>query len=500
MIKTSTSFVTDQKRLQGIYDNAERILLSSVKAFGDRRILTDSPDGDTATLNSEIIGASVLSHYDTEAAIDTLKAFLATQREDGRMADSICCRGGDISCRYDKLTGLCFAEEALSLYYLTRKKDDTYLEALLRSLERFDAYLWSHHDLNFNNCLEIFNESETEEGQGAGRYAPVQAEHYGEIRDVSPFPVESADLMSFDVSLRRVIAQIYLLYGDREAVSAWLKKTNAVTVNLRSILWSKEDGACFDRDYRGTVMDALSINNLFMMYYGAFDRDMAKTFVEKHLWNAEGFATPFPLPTLALGDSRFVNDEGCNFNGQPRAMTYCRAISALEKYGYNSYLTSLGKTFLRAVGDGGFAEQFDPFTGKGSLLEGKEHTPAATAALALICNFFGVRQHMGRLYWGALGHGDGYTSEYCFTWGGDTFRLLAERDTSSGFVGEEPLFTVTNGMRVITDLYGEVVCAVNITDQPLDGVLVCGGRTYSFSLPADGVFDPRENRTTKVSL
>ena len=116
------------------------------------------------------------------------------------------------------------------------------------------------------------------------------------------------------------------------------------------------------------------------------------------------------------------------------------------------------------------------------------------------CSNSAITCAMGRLYWGALGHADGYTSEYCFTWGGDTFRLVAERDTSSGFLGEEPLFTVTNGMRVITDLYGEVVCAVNITDHPVDGVLVCGGRTYSFSLPADGVFDPRENKAQRVSL
>lgn len=501
MIKTSTSFVTDHKYLQAIYDNAERILLSSVKSFGDRAVAVRRPNAAEMTLNSEVLSAATLAAYAPETAINTVKAFLATQREDGRFADSICCRGEGIFPRYNVLTGFCFAEEALSLYYLTRKKDAEYLDALLTALERFDSYLWQYHDLNFNNCLEVFGAEETEEGVGTNRYSAIRVEHYGEMRDVSPFPIESSDLMACDVAIRRTISRIYSLREDGENAGLWQKKADAVQANLKQMLWVESKGACFDRDYRGSGMDALTVNNLFMMYYGAFDADMAKTFLDRHLRDPQGFFTAFPLPTVAVRDRCFVNSGLPNFNGQSRGMSYRRAIGALERYGFYSYLTDIGEKFLRAVSDGCFAEQFDPFTGEGVCKgDADEYTPTASAALTLLSGFFGIRQQMDRLHWGALGHREGYTSEYSFTWGGDTFRMVAERDISSGFVGDRPLFTVTNGMRVITDLYGNVVRVVNITDQPIDGVLVCKERTYSFSLQSDEAFDLQEPTEAQAEM
>ena len=115
MIKTATSFITDNKYLQAIYDSAERVLLSSVKAFGDRRVLTTSPDAEIITLNSEVLGAATLAAYDTEAAMNTVKAFLATQRADGRFADGIRSHDGALSAEYDALPGSCFAEAAPGL-------------------------------------------------------------------------------------------------------------------------------------------------------------------------------------------------------------------------------------------------------------------------------------------------------------------------------------------------------------------------------------------------
>lgn len=496
MIKTSTTFVTDNKHMQALYDGAERVLLSSVKAFGDRRVLTAGPRADRMTLNSEVAGAATLSAYDLEAALNTAMAFFATQREDGRLADSVFYRDGVASARYEALTGFCFAEEALSLYYLTRSKDRDYLEALLSSLIRFDTYLWEHHDLNFNRCLEIFSESEAEEGEGIGRFMPIRVEHYGEVRDVSPFPVETGDLMACDVNVRRMIARIYTLMGDDERAKEWNLKTLDVQTQIKNALWVSSRGACFDRDYRGSIMDVLSINNLFMMYYGAFDREMVEAFLA-HLTSPEGFATAMPLPSVAFGDRHFVNDDRPNFNGQPRGMTYRRAIGALEKYGYFSLLTEIGTKFLSAVGKHcAFTEQFNPFTGEAVRRNvDSEYMPTASATLELLSRFFGVRQELDRLHWGALGHADGHTSEYAFTWGGDTFRLLSETDTSSGYIGERHLFTVSNGMRVITDLCGDSPRVINVTDHPIDGVLVYRTRTYSFTLAPDQVFDINTYRT-----
>lgn len=487
MISTETTFTTGSKALQKIYDGARDVLLSSVKPFGTRRVLTEGVDSQTTTLHSEVMGAATLSRYDLEAAFDTVKAFLATAREDGRLADSITCRGGAILPRYSALTGLCFAEEALGLYYLTRKKDHEYLALLLHVLKGFDDYLWAHHDLNFNNCLEVFREAETEEGEGSTRFMPIRVNHHGEEREVSPFPVESFDLMACDVGIRHVIARIYSLKGDLENAKEWTMKAVRVKTQMENSLWGESENAYFDRDYRGNVLDALSIGNLFAMYYGAFDKEKADGFVARYMHARDGFGTSMPLPTLARGDRHFMNETHTGFNGQPRGTTYCRAIGAFEKYGHFSLLTHIGDKLLSNIEENGvYAEQFDPFTGAPAGREG--YQPTAVATLETITRFFGVRPQLDRMLWGALGHGEEYSSDYRFTWGSDTFRLWCESQTSSGYINDRRLFTVSNGVRVVTDIYGDEPQVINVTDQPIDCVFVYRDRTFSFTLEPDGVW------------
>ena len=481
MVRTETTFTTGNKALQKLYDGAKEILFASVKPFGTRRILTSGADSHTATLHTEVMGAATLSRYDLEAALDTARAFLMTAQEDGRLADSFTLTEKGISPRYRALTGLCFAEEALGLYYLTRKKDNEYLEELLSALLKFDAYLWDRHDLDCNHCLEVFSEEETEEGRGSLRFSPIRVDRHGEPRDVSPFPVESADLMASDVSIRHTIALIYSMMGDQQSAQKWTFKAYDVQTQLRAAFWDGNESACYDRDYLGNTMKTLTVNNLLMMYYGAFEKSMADRFVSRYLYARDGFGTAMPLPTLARGDRYFTNEKGSNFNGQPRGETYLRAIGALEKYAQYSLLTQIGGKLLSNIEENGvYAEQFDPFTGEPSGDESCLATAAAT--LEIIARFFGVRPHLDRMLWGALGWGDEYASEYCFTWGSDVFRLSCESQTSTGYMNGQRLFTVSNGVRVVTDIYGNEPKVINVSDEPLDCVFVYRDRTFSFHL------------------
>lgn len=484
MVRTETTFTTSSKSLQKMYDGARDVLLTSLKPFGTRRVLTTDTNAMSTTLHSEVMGAATLSRYDLAAAFDTVKAFLATVREDGRLPSAIFCRDGVISPRYDALTGLSFAEEALGLYYLTRKKDHEYLELLLSCLLGFDAYLWARHDLNFNNCLEIFSEKETEEGAGSSRYAAFSVEHHGEPREVSPFPVESFELMACDVSVRHTIAHIYSLKGDIEKAKAWAMKAVDVKAHMKEHLWSAEDSAYFDRDYRGEWLDTLSIGNLFAMYHGAADQEMADGFVERYLHARDSFGTSMPLPTISRGDRHFNNDDEKGFDGQPRGTTYCRAIGAFEKYGQLALLTRLGEKLLSSIhANGAFSERFEPFTGEPRGKEG--YVPTAVATLELITRFFGIRPQLDRMLWGAIGYGADYFSDYRFTWGSDTFRLSCESVTSTGYINGQRLFTVSNGVRVVTDIYGDEPQVINVTDETIDCVLVYRDRTFSFTIESN---------------
>ena len=99
-----------------------------------------------------------------------------------------------------------------------------------------------------------------------------------------------------------------------------------------------------------------------------------------------------------------------------------------------------------------------------------------------MARFFGVRPELDRMVWGALGHENGDTSTYRFTWGSEEYCVVCESETTTGFMGNRRLFTVTNGMRVVTDFYGDDPWVANVTDEEIDGVFVYRDRTYSFTL------------------
>ena len=477
MVRTETTFTTNDKRLQALYDGALDVLLSSVRSFGDRNVLTEGTHSDTLSLSSSILGAATLARYDLEAAQDTVKAFLATVSKDGQLADSIRRQNGQIHLSYEKLTDFCFTEEAIGLYYLLRKKDAAYLESMLRVLLDFDAYLWEQHDLNFDGCLELFHPSDAED-EDSYRFSAVTAISPTEKHNSFPFPVESADLMACDVSIRRAIAQIYSLKNDTENAKNWTLKAINVQTQLKKLHWDEGASACFDRNARGNMIKVLGINNLYMMYHGGFDPEMAGAFCRRHLERSDGFFTDLPLPTVSVSDHSFGNRQG---DRKTSGLAYRRAMDALAKYEQFPLLRQIGEKLLSAVNQTlSFSEHYDVFTGEPSGKEGS--MPTASAVLEAIAYFYGIRPHLDRLLWGAAGHREPFSSEHCFHWGSDEYKLCCENQTAAGYLNGEPLFTVSSGVQVITDLYGNDPKIANMMNETIDCIFVYRNRTFSFTL------------------
>ena len=483
MIKISNSFKTDDKKLAALYEGARSSLLGAVKQFGDYSVALSSSGSDKVTLTSEIMSAETLGRYDVESAMDCVNAFAATQREDGRLASSILRKKDEIFCDYSGLAGLCFAEESLSLFYMTKKKELIYLDRLYSMLERFDDYLRITHDVNGNGFAELLDESETQEGGFAPRYTPTEIFAGGKEKEVSPFPAELISVSSFCYRLKRTLARISFMIGDGKH-DTYAEEADCIRRDIKEYFWNAEKGACYDRDFKGRAMESLTVDNLVAMYYGAFDKDMADTFVKKHLLNENEFFTKLPLPLLSVSDKAFVNDPHVRYGGQVMGITYRQAVKAFEKYGFYSEFTRVAKRFLDSVSNAmAYTEQYDPFTGAASNEKiCADYTPTASAVLEIIARFYGVSVVFDNVIWGALGHEGENLSEFEYKWGSDTYRLSAEKDTSTGFLNGKLLFTVTNGVRVVTDWFGNDPLVINVTDETLDAVFVYRDKTFSFTI------------------
>lgn len=480
MIKISDSFKTDDKKLDALYRGARSVLLDAVKPFGDYKLAVRSSEDERVNAASEIMCAETLARYDIETAIECVKAFIMTAREDGRIAGEIVKKQEDIFCDFSRLAGFCIAEEALSIFYMAKKKELTYLDRLYDALKRFDAYIWSTHDCNGNGLVELFSEKELADGVNPARYAPIVSSDNGRISEISPFPVETALMASFVYRLKATLAQIAGLLENGEA-EKYTEEADALFASVKKNFWISEAGVCYDRDYRGSMIPYVGIENLDMMYYGAFDSEMAEEFVKRHVMNPDEFFTRLPLPDIPA-----------DLGGTVRGVTYRKMIRALERYGFYNELAQLSKLVLDGLSEqNAFTEYYDPGTCEPIKKQiCADCSPTAAAVIELVARSFGVSVDFEDVIWGAKGHKGENTSEYSFRWGGDTYSVYSESETTSGFINGKLLFTVTNGVRVATDWFGDLPRVTNITAETLDCVFVYRDHTYSFTLEPNQFWKP----------
>jgi hypothetical protein len=303
-------------------------------------------------------------------------------------------------------------------------------------------------------------------------------------------PIASMDLMAYSYDARATLAKISAELGDGRGPE-WLARAEEVRRRLVENLWVAERGACFDRDRDGRRIPELTHNNLRCMWHGIFTREMADTFVDRHLLDPGAFWTPVPLVSIAAGEPLFRNAPGNNWSGQPQGLTYQRAIGALENYGRFAEVTRLGRKLLPVLirNDCRFTQQLDPFSGAPSGQKPDGYGPMALAALEFLSRMSGIHLDVagGRVWWSAADPGGpDFTSTQ--RWGGHSFRLECRDGSLRGFVGESPAFACSAGVRVVTDLAGKPLELVGIAPEIQDVKLAAG------TLEVDRTIRPNEVR------
>ena len=475
--ETKVSFSCENEELRRVYDAAEEKCRLNLKRFGGDLVLVEGGGYEKIWLETQPMGGEMYALRNLEAAKNNILLFMRHQRADGRLPGSIQCSGGVVEPQFNKYQGFCFPFHALNLYYLLNEDRD-YLLQLRGSLRRFDACLWRTRDSNGDGLLESFCVYDTGEDL-ALRYGDAPCwwtedappEGYGVV------PMASMDVMSWSYAARDTLAKISAILGDGQA-EEWKRKASAAADALRRGLWDEARGACYDRDKNGKTVDILCHNTLRCMYWGSLSRAMADRFVREHLLNPREFWTPFPLSSVSVSDPAFRNAPENNWSGQPEGLTYQRAILALENYGYHSLVTRLGEKLIRAVSEGGlrFTQQFDPFTGRPSLVHAVTHQPVSPGSdepiqdaygptmlsvLEYIAHHFGIHPHLGRV-WFSLGSGESYAYDAVFY----DRRYSVRSDGAKAEIAADgkPLGVFPCGQRIITDPSGRILSAVPIED------------------------------------
>ena len=227
-----------------------------------------------------------------------------------------------------------------------------------------------------------------------------------------------------------------------------------------SYLWDDARGAMFDRDKNHNQMPTLIHNTLRCMYWHSLPDALAERFVKEHLLNPQEFWTKMPLPSVAANDPLFRNVTTNNWSGQAEALTYQRAIRALENYGMYELIPQLGQKLMQAIGPQcRFVQQYDPFTGEPSVIcepgqpPQDAYGPAMLSVLEYTARMYGVSLVRDTVVWGTCPLECRYTQAL----NGRSWEIVNSGHEAEAFVDGRKVFTAGPGLRITTDLDGNIL-------------------------------------------
>jgi hypothetical protein len=486
-LETSNDF------LKRLFDMAEEKATKNIRPFGDCNVLVEgSMLYPNVWIETQPMGGEMYAKRNLEVALNNQTIFMDNQREDGRFPGMIAYENDQIIPSYGWMQGYCFPVPAYKMYFLA-KLDDAYLKKLYYCLEKYDEYLWKYRDSDGDGCLETWCIWDTGEDEST-RFPSATNFWAGEIPPAGNIgvPYESMDIMAYSYCGRYVLSLISdLLNNDKKEY--WSEKAKAVRDKIHDYLWIDERHACFDRDKKNQFMDILVHNNIRAMHYGAFTQDMADRFIRHHVFNPEEFWTEMPLPSIAVNDPHFNNNDENDWSGQPEGLTYQRAIQAFENYGHYAELKLLGEKLINAVGEEcRFTQQFDPFTAKPTSPGQDEYGPTIIAVLEYIARMYGIHIDENLIFWSGL-QNENNTIKYSQEWFGITYSIENKEGTVKAFINNDEIISFSTGVRIVTDLYGGINKIIGIDTKTNEISVTIGAKKYSMTVNPNEVYSVNED-------
>lgn len=486
--QTGVTLATGDTALKSLFDAAESQAKSNINTFGSMKVMVEGGGYTNVWIETQPMAGEMYAKRDLTIAKNNQLVFIQTRRADGRLPGMVVWNGSSLAPDYEMLQGYCFPQPAFEVYYLIGK-DTVYLDALYGALAGHDAYLWKARDSDNNGILESWCIWDTGD-DGSVLYAPSMVNSWNSETapgaDKYPLPIQSMSVMSYSYSGRNTLAQISKVLNNGQE-TAWRAKVDSVRSRFIANLWDPSRHAAFDRDRNNQVINMLLHHNLRCMYWGVFTQSMADDFIHYHLLNPYEFWTPIPLPSIAVTDTNFKNNEPNDWSGMPMALTFQRAIRALENYGHYAEVSLLGLIYTRWYEkDHTFVQQCDPFTGNKSMAN-VAYGPSILSVLEYISRLYGIHIQKDTVNWCGMSR-PGQSLTYTQQWNTSQFTISNTNGRFTGTVNNNKVFDCTDGERVVTDLQGHVLKVIGI-DTVMHAVsLITSGKTFSANIKPNEVY------------
>ena len=396
----AVSFSCDNPKLQRVYDSALTTLAANVQPVDSypRPLLFEGATYLGAWLECAPLESLVYAPIAPAVARATHEVFFDQQREDGY-----------IHCwfRKDRIGSaqiqmvVPIAATALDLYRTIR--DSAFLEKAYRACSRWDEWLMRYRNTRKTGLCEAFCEYDTGHDnsprfEGKPKACPNQDARV--CAPVEGLPYLAPDLSATVYGGRVALAAMAREMGRAADQARWTAAAESIRRLILDRLYDSRDAAFYDLDSNNRLVRIRGDAITRVMGEHVVDRKTFDLVWKRQLRNPAAFWTPYPFPSIAADDPKFIRPTGRNsWGGATQALTALRTPRWMEHYGKYADLAHLMRQWVEAVvRSEQFLQQMDPWTGAFSSDRGG-YSPAALVLFSFVRRLYGVVSNGDTFEW-----------------------------------------------------------------------------------------------------
>lgn len=280
------------------------------------------------------------------------------------------------------------AQALLRIYEASHDQD--YLTSMLPKLKKYYQWLARNRDFEGSGLLSII--SSFESGMDwKPTYDPVVGLPE-KVADIKLFwKVVSVDFRNFlhNYHLKTIYKKNYFIVKDAGFNTIYAQNLQAMATlcsiindsdarhynllaekviqNIRAVMYDEESMAFFDvYGKHNTKIKILTPTIFFPVVIKGMPETISKRVIEKHFFNTEEFATPFPVPSVAINHPSFDPKESIYIWRGPTWIIYNWFLHQfLMEKGFKNEASRLITSIKELIKKSGFREYYNPFTGEG---------------------------------------------------------------------------------------------------------------------------------------
>ena len=334
-------------------------------------------------LLSDYIQLGSAKAFPWDIARNSHRIFFANQREDGQFPAFLNHRSGVNYAQIQMVVPI-----AATAWEVAQKlQDKAFLLEAYIACSRWDDWLRTNRNTRGTGLTEAFCTYDT--GQdNSPRWAGVSDECPDHDAKKVPLgqsvPRLCPDLSATVFGARIALSAMASALGKKSDARKWRLSAEQMRKAIIDTLWCEEDASFYDVAPDGSFVRVRSVANMRVLgehvlrLHVPREQRIFETLWERQLHNPKAFWTPYPFPSIALDDPKFVRPIPFNsWGGASQALTGLRTMRWMDHYGKSKEQEVLMARWCDAIFRHGFCQQLDPVTGVATKSPINRYSPAA---------------------------------------------------------------------------------------------------------------------------